>query len=90
MLYQLRFIDSEGKPSSVNSPNKKAARTDAKDLIESGNAEELIVVDDRGRFVWYVTGGVSDETRNVGGSLVYFSDEWPADREWKDVVGVPS
>lgn len=88
MLYQIRFVDSEGKPSSVTSPNKKAARADAKDLIESGDTEELIVVDDRGRFVWYVAGGVTDTTRDVGGMVVYFSDEWPADREWRDVVGV--
>lgn len=88
MKYQLRFIDSEGKPSSVTSPNKKAAREDAKNLLELGETEELAVLDDKGRFVWYVTHGVSDETRNVGGSVIYFSDDWPTEREWRDVVGV--
>jgi len=86
MIYQLRYVGENG-PVTRTSPNKKAAREDAKDLIETGETEELAVLDDKGQFVWYVTSGVSDKTRDVGGQLAYFSDEWPSFREWRDVVG---
>jgi hypothetical protein len=78
-LYQLRFVDSEGKPVRHASPSKRAARLKAKEFIESGEALELVVLDDAGRFIWFARGR---QTR------VEFLDEWPIDREWKDVVGV--
>jgi len=74
--YRLWFIDRNETENVVSVHTKTEARREAKELVLSGEAEEVAVLGPKG-LVWYVQGGVSDRSRDVGGVEVSFFVRWP-------------